>query len=82
MAAVHPHPSPVPARTASSPNRRFLYDPASRLPLRFTGFDWPADGNAEKPLGERYCYDDLDLDAVLSAKDLDPANPEYEFHRF
>ena len=57
-------------------------DPASRLPLRFTGFDWPADGNAEKPLGERYCYDDLDLDAVLSAKDFDPANPEYEFHRF
>src|SRR5271165_1551203 len=78
MATVHPHPSPVPARAAARPIGDSVR-PASRLPLRFTGFDWPADGNAEKPLGERYCYDDLDLDAVLSAKDFDPANPEYEF---
>ena len=49
-----PHPSPVPARAAARPIGKFLPDPASRLPLRFTGFDWPADGNAEKPLGEHY----------------------------
>jgi hypothetical protein len=59
-----------------------LYDPTTRLPLRFTGFDRPTAGQAEKPLGERYSYDDLILDAPLSAADFDPANPDYAFHRF
>jgi hypothetical protein len=59
-----------------------LYDPPSRLPLRFTGFDRAAGGEKENPLGERYCYDDLVLDAPLSAADFDPANPDYAFHRF
>ncbi|MGZ3485721.1 MAG: DUF1571 domain-containing protein [Isosphaeraceae bacterium] len=80
LRSTHIHPQFRPGRPLAQ--SEILYDPASRLPLRFTGFDWPADGNAEKPLGERYCYDDLDLDAVLSAKDFDPANPEYEFHHF
>ncbi len=80
LRSTHIHPQFRPGRPLAQ--SEILYDPASRLPLRFTGFDWPADGKAERPLGERYCYDDLDLDAVLSAKDFDPANPEYEFHRF
>jgi hypothetical protein len=80
LRSTHNHSTFRPERPLAE--SEILYDPATRLPLRFTGFDWPAAGKAEKPLGERYCYDDLDLDAVLSAQDFDPANPEYEFHRF
>jgi hypothetical protein len=58
-----------------------LYDPESRLPLRFTGYDWPAPGHHDKLLGERYSYDDLNLDAACTARDFDPANPAYAFHR-
>jgi hypothetical protein len=61
---------------------RILYDPVSRLPLRFTGYDWPAPGSSKRLMGERYLYDDLDLDAALTARDFDPANPEYAFERF
>ncbi len=80
LRSTHIHPLQRPGRPLA--RSEILYDPVSRLPLRFTGFDWPAEGKADQPLGERYCYDDLDLDAVLTAKDFDPANPEYEFHRF
>lgn len=58
-----------------------LYDPDSRLPLRFTGYDFPEQGRQEKPLGERYVYEDLNLDASFTARDFDPANPDYAFHR-
>jgi hypothetical protein len=33
-------------------------------------------------LAERYLYENLDLDADLTALDFDPANPEYAFHRY
>lgn len=59
-----------------------LYDPETHLPLRFTGYDWPAPGEKDRPLGERYCYDDLRLGVALSERDFDPANPDYSFHRF
>jgi hypothetical protein len=80
LRSTHIHPRFRPGRPLAQ--SEILYDPARRLPLRFQGFDWPSDGGSEKPLGERYSYDDLDLEAVLSAKDFDPANAEYEFHRF
>jgi hypothetical protein len=64
-----------------------LYHVETRLPLRFTGFDWPdsqsanlADGSPI--LGEYYVYDDLSLNAPLAPLDFDPANPAYHFHRF
>lgn len=62
-----------------------LYHPETRLPLRFTAYDWPESPTDEPEapiLGERYSYDDLTLNAPLSAEDFDPANPAYHFHRF
>ena len=60
-----------------------LYDPATQFPLRIANYDWPAPGQAGGlELAERYAYDDLDLDAPLTAADFDPANPEYAFMRF
>jgi hypothetical protein len=58
-----------------------LYDPETRLPLRFTGYDFPEKDQAEKPLGERYTYDDLKLDVSVTSRDFDPSNPDYAFHR-
>ena len=60
-----------------------LYDPATQYPLRISSYDWPAPGHAgDLDLAERYAYDDLKLDAPLTAADFDPANPEYAFMRF
>jgi hypothetical protein len=59
-----------------------LYDPETQLPLRIENYDWPAPGHqGELLLAERYAYDDVDLNAILSGLDFDPANPEYAFHR-
>jgi hypothetical protein len=74
-------------RTADRPFPRVevLYHPETRLPLRFTAFDWadsPAGNSDSQILGERYSYDDLTLNAPLSSLDFDPANPAYHFHRF
>ena len=60
-----------------------LYDPANQFPLRISSYDWPRPGQAgELELAERYAYDDLKLDAPLTAADFDPANPEYAFMRY
>jgi hypothetical protein len=60
-----------------------LYDPETRLPLQIQNFDWPRPGqDGELLLAERYAYEDLDLEAGLTALDFDPANPEYAFHRY
>ena len=65
LAAVHPRASPAPARAApgrvGGPVRSRHSDLPSASPVT-TG---RARGKAEKPLGERYCYDDLVLDAGL-----------------
>lgn len=60
-----------------------LYDPETRLPLRFTGDEWPEPGRQREPqLGEFYRYEDLRLDAGLSDADFDSQNPAYAFaHR-
>ncbi|MGC8641496.1 MAG: DUF1571 domain-containing protein [Isosphaeraceae bacterium] len=78
--STHVHPVFHPDRPLGE--TEVLYDPQTRFPLRFTGYDRPAPGQKEKKLGERYAYDDLVLGAKLSAQDFDPANPRYEFHRF
>jgi Protein of unknown function (DUF1571) len=60
-----------------------LYDPETCIPLRISNYDWPApDHTGDLLLAERYVYEDLDLDADLTALDFDPANPEYAFHRY
>ncbi|AGA30757.1 DUF1571 domain-containing protein [Singulisphaera acidiphila] len=60
-----------------------LYDVESRIPLKISNYDWPEPGREDQlALAERYCYDDLKLDAPLSSLDFDPANPAYAFHRY
>ncbi len=84
LRSVHVHHQ----HSADRPFKRVivLYDPETRLPLRFTGYDWP-DPNKTGPkdspvLGEFYAYDDLTLNAPLNALDFDPENPAYHFRRF
>ena len=60
-----------------------LYDPDHHLPLRIHSYDWPEPGHeGDLQLAESYIYKDLQLDAVLTALDFDPANPNYGFHRY
>jgi hypothetical protein len=60
-----------------------LYDPETRLPLQIQSYDWPRrDHEGELLLAERYVYENLDLKAVLTPLDFDPANPAYAFHRY
>ena len=80
LRSTHVHPVDHPGRPLFE--TEVLYDPSTRFPLRFVGYDRPAPGQKEKTLGERYSYDDLVLNAKLSAQDFDPANPGYAFHRF
>jgi hypothetical protein len=71
-----------------SPSRPFvhvevLYDVDTRMPLKISNYDWPEPGHDGQPvLAERYAYENLNLDAPLSALDFDPANPAYAFHRY
>lgn len=79
--SVHTH-------TLRGPDRPFarvevLYDPDTFFPVDIRNFDWPAAGESgELLLAERYSYDELDLEAGLTALDFDPANPAYAFHRY
>jgi hypothetical protein len=60
-----------------------LYDPETLLPMSITNYDWPAPGHSgDLLLAEHYDYDDLTLDAALSDRDFDPANPDYAFTRY
>ena len=59
------------------------YDPATFIPVEILNYDWPAPGHVgELLLAEHYAYENVDLDAELTAIDFDPANPDYEFHRY
>jgi hypothetical protein len=79
-AHAHPH------KTGDRPFAyvEVLYDPQTRIPVQFEGFDWPESGvwRGERILGERYVYEDVDFEAELTDLDFDPANPAYEFRRF
>ena len=60
-----------------------LYDPETRLPVEIHSYDWPRSGQeGDLLLAEHYLYENLNLDANLSALDFDPANPAYAFHRY
>ena len=60
-----------------------LYDPVTQYPLQISSYDWPKPGQTgDLELAERFAYDDLKLDAGLTALDFDPANPDYAFMRF
>ena len=48
LRSTHIHPVFHPERPLGE--TEVLYDPASRFPLRFTGYDRPAPGESEKPL--------------------------------
>lgn len=84
LRSIHRH-------TRYHPERPFAwvevwYDPETYIPTRIESHDWPGqDGpysDEECPLAELYEYHDLVLDAKLTAKDFDPTNPDYKFHRF
>lgn len=62
-----------------------LYDVETRIPVDIRNFDWPDAGKSAAHgllLAEHYSYNDLNLDVALTALDFDPANPNYEFHRY
>ena len=60
-----------------------LYDPATSLPSRIHSYEWPGKaGDSDRPLAERYEYQDLNLDAELSEQDFDYRNPNYNYKRF
>jgi hypothetical protein len=60
-----------------------LYEPGTFLPLEIHNYDWPRPGHeGDLLLAEHYAYEDLRLDATLTAMDFDPANPDYAFHRY
>jgi hypothetical protein len=60
-----------------------LYDPENGFPVDICSYDWPAPGHTGAlRLAEHYAYDDIRLDADLTALDFDPANPNYAFHRY
>jgi hypothetical protein len=81
LRSIHTHTIPHPDRPFAYVE--VLYDPDTKLPVSFAGYDWPeAAGGTPVSLGEKYVYEDLDLDAPLSDLDFDPANPAYGFHRF
>jgi hypothetical protein len=59
------------------------YDPDTFVPIDIRSYDWPAPGaSGTLLLAERYSYENLDLNAALTALDFDPANPNYAFHRY
>jgi hypothetical protein len=81
LRSVHTHPTYHEERPFA--RVEVLYDPETRLPIDIRNFDWPQPGHAgELLLAEHYAYEDLDLDADLTAIDFDPANPAYQFHRY
>lgn len=82
LRSVHSHPRDTGERPFAYVE--VYYDPETRIPVRFDGYDWPESGvwRGERILGERYVYDDVDFEAELTDLDFDPANPAYEFKRF
>ncbi len=81
LRSVHTHSKPDDGRPFA--HVEVLYDPETQIPFQISSFDWP-DPNHSGPLdlAEQYTYDDLKLNAPLTAADFDPTNPEYAFMRF
>lgn len=81
LRSVHKHSKPNDGRPFCEVE--ILYDLDSQIPFQITSYDWPEPGHTGPlNLAERYTYEDLNLDAALTAADFDPSNPEYAFMRF
>ncbi len=81
LRSVHTHSKPDDGRPFCEVE--ILYDPDTQIPFQISSYDWPEPGHSGPlDLAERYTYDDLKLDAPLTAADFDPSNPEYAFMRF
>jgi hypothetical protein len=81
LRSLHLHPHRHPDRPFA--RVEVLYDPVSHIPVQISSYEWRgSDPRDEFPLAERYIYENLDLDAELTALDFDPANPAYAFHRY
>jgi hypothetical protein len=79
--SVHTHPHQNPDRPFA--RIEVLYDPETFFPIDIRNYEWPGPGQTgDLLLAEHYLYEDLDLDASLTALDFDPANPDYAFHRY
>ena len=80
LRSVHTHPHANPDRPFA--RVEVLYDPETLIPVDIRNYDWPEPGHlGELALAEHYRYEDLNLNADLSALDFDPANPDYAFRR-
>jgi hypothetical protein len=80
LRSIHTHPCPHPSRPFA--RIEVLYEPDTRFPVDIRNYDWPEPGHTGAlELAEHYRYEDIHLDAQLSALDFDPANPDYAFHR-
>lgn len=81
LRSVHTHSEQRPERPFA--RVEVFYEPESFLPTEIVSYDWPAKGETGPlKLAERYIYEDVKLDAALSAIDFDIKNPKYSFHRF
>lgn len=58
---------------------RIVLDREWNVPVHFEALEWPATGDSQPILLEKYSYLDLRLDTGLSDLDFDPKNPEYAF---
>jgi hypothetical protein len=61
---------------------RLFIDKEIGLPIRFEGYDWPAEEGGEADLVEEYAFQDLKLNVGLDDVDFDAANKQYAFGRF
>jgi len=81
LRSVHTH--NLPNGTRPFARVEVLYDTETQYPLQISSYDWPGPGHSgDLELAERYRYDNLKLDAPLTATDFDPANPDYAFLRY
>ena len=60
---------------------RLYFDDELKIPVRFTGFDWPARKGDTPPIVEDYQFQNLKVNVGLSDRDFDPANPAYSYKR-
>lgn len=61
-------------------SKTILYlDDESGLPIRYSAFGWPDNGDEELPLLESYTYLDLKLNTGLDETDFSPENPDYNY---
>jgi hypothetical protein len=61
---------------------RLFIDAELNLPIRFEGYDWPAEPGGPAELVEEYSYIELKLNVGLGDIDFDIANRQYSFGRF